>query len=309
MKSIAVIFLSILLSSILIAKDDKLTAEEYQVLGFKYERLNKEKAKEYFEKSCNLNDSLGCSLFSNYLIGEEKIKFVKKALKFYVPSSINKDYLGSLYASLGNAYMQNMESKKACSNLKKACDLGLCTPYNSLCLTTNKNIEVQNYLQVACILGDLKLVKKTIKKADVNGMASDGWTPLIRASKNNYLEIVKYLIEHGADLNIKNSAGYTALHKASYSGHTEVVKYLLSKGAKVDIRDEEKKTPLLISIDFYQIDKLRTLDTIKLLLKKGANPTLKDNSNLNALDVINLGLRQNNPQSKELFDLFKKYGY
>ena len=109
--------------------------------------------------------------------------------------------------------------------MKKACDLGLCNPYKSLCLRTNKNIEAQNNLQVACTLGDLKLVKKSINKADVNGLASDGWTPLIRASKNNYLEIVKYLVEHGANLNIRNSAGFTALHKASYSGHTEVVKY------------------------------------------------------------------------------------
>jgi len=310
MKKVTAILLSVsVISNILLAKNDNLTAEEYQVLGFKYERVNKEKAKNYFEKSCNLNDSLGCSLFSNYLVGENKIKIIKKALKFYVPSSINKDYLAELYTSLGRAYKENNESKKACKNLKKACDLGLCNSYNSLCITTNKNIKAQNDLQVACMLGNLKLVKKFIKKADVNGMASDGWTPLVRASKNNYLEIVKYLVEHGADLNIKNSSGYTALHKASYSGHIEVVKYLLSKGAKIDIKDASKKTPLLISIDFYQIDKLQTLDTIELLLKKGANPKLKDNSNINALDIITLGLRQKNPQSKELFDLFKKYGY
>ena len=309
MKYIVTILLALFLSSSLLISKDKLSAEEYQILGFKYRDLDPKKAKEYFEKSCNLNDSLGCAFFANYLNSQQKINISKKAIRLYKPSVINKDYLASLYVGLGRAYRENQNQKEGCIYLKKACELGLCNPYNTLCLRKNRNMEAQNALQMACIIGDLELVKKFIKQADVNGIASDGWTPLLRASKNNYLEIVKYLINHGADLNVKNSAGYTALHKASYSGHGDVVKYLISKGAEIDIKDAEGKTPLLISVDFYQIDHLRTTETIELLLKNGANPKIKDNSGLSTLDMINLGLRQKNHYSKELYKLFKKYGF
>jgi ankyrin repeat protein len=50
------------------------------------------------------------------------------------------------------------------------------------------------------------------------------------AALNGHLEIVKYLVEHGADIHIWEDE---ALRVASFNGHLEVVKYLLLQGADI----------------------------------------------------------------------------
>lgn len=80
-------------------------------------------------------------------------------------------------------------------------------------------------------LGKVKyLVEK--RGADIN----DYWNgaPLWRASRGGHLEIVKYLVEHGANVNAKDSYNDVALAIASECGHLEVVKYLLANGAIID---------------------------------------------------------------------------
>ena len=49
---------------------------------------------------------------------------------------------------------------------------------------------------------------------------------------NDRLEIVKYLVEHGADVNAKTENGVTVLMSATYNNNSEMVKFLVEHGAK-----------------------------------------------------------------------------
>lgn len=57
---------------------------------------------------------------------------------------------------------------------------------------------------------------------------SGGFTPLIQACQNGFLDIVTFLVESGADVNLADqSMGSTPLAQASYTGQTKIVEYLL----------------------------------------------------------------------------------
>ena len=58
-----------------------------------------------------------------------------------------------------------------------------------------------------------------------------GETSLMKASERGSLDIVKYLIEHGADVNIKNNEGETALNLAERWELNEIIKALKETGA------------------------------------------------------------------------------
>ena len=59
--------------------------------------------------------------------------------------------------------------------------------------------------------------------------------PLIWASRNGHLDIVKYLVGKGANIHADDDE---ALRLASHYGHLEVVKYLVEKGANIRARDD-----------------------------------------------------------------------
>ena len=91
-------------------------------------------------------------------------------------------------------------------------------------------------LMMASINGDLEMVKTLVegKKADLN---KSGWNPLLYACSKGRLEVAKYLVQHGADVNSTSPNGSTPLIMAAMSGNEYVVKYLLDQGADLKIRN------------------------------------------------------------------------
>ncbi|CAN6327577.1 unnamed protein product [Urochloa humidicola] len=71
---------------------------------------------------------------------------------------------------------------------------------------------------------------------DVNSHDKSGQTPLVTAVIGDYVDIVKYLLKHGASPNIFTSGenGRGPLHFAAEKGNCEMVTTLLSKGANVN---------------------------------------------------------------------------
>eukprot|EP01059_Diplonema_ambulator_P033650 TRINITY_DN7143_c0_g1_i3.p1 TRINITY_DN7143_c0_g1~~TRINITY_DN7143_c0_g1_i3.p1 ORF type:complete len:106 (+),score=18.65 TRINITY_DN7143_c0_g1_i3:352-669(+) len=55
-----------------------------------------------------------------------------------------------------------------------------------------------------------------------------GDTPLIRASREGHLDIVRFLLQHGAQIDAKDDEGCTPLDCARSAGHLDVVKELQS---------------------------------------------------------------------------------
>ena len=61
---------------------------------------------------------------------------------------------------------------------------------------------------------------------------ASGWTALHYAAVNGDLELVKYLIRHGANINKATAEGSSPLFLANLGGHDDVVKILRNAGAK-----------------------------------------------------------------------------
>lgn len=73
------------------------------------------------------------------------------------------------------------------------------------------------------------------------------------------VKCVEHLIALGAEINMplpldtNLTAGATPLHLAACNGHTQTVCALIAKGARADIRDSEGWTPLLVSVDLFDL--------------------------------------------------------
>ena len=59
-------------------------------------------------------------------------------------------------------------------------------------------------------------------KCDINDKDRHGTTALMNATSKNDLEVVKYLLNHGADINIKNKNGWSALSIAKGRGFLNI---------------------------------------------------------------------------------------
>lgn len=70
------------------------------------------------------------------------------------------------------------------------------------------------------------------KGADVNAMASKGYTPLQAAVVSGNKDMTELLVAKGADVNAKDSNGRTPLQVAVSMGRKAVAELLIAKGAR-----------------------------------------------------------------------------
>ncbi|NUO63734.1 MAG: ankyrin repeat domain-containing protein [Gemmatimonadaceae bacterium] len=84
--------------------------------------------------------------------------------------------------------------------------------------------------------GDLREMRLIVQGGgDVNWQLSPtGLTPLMAAASADHLEVVQFLIEHGADPSMRDSNGFTALERAQRYGANDVVRYLERLGASAE---------------------------------------------------------------------------
>ena len=151
--------------------------------------------------------------------------------------------------------------------------------------------------------GDLKKVKEIIDRDpnEINVQDAQGFTPLHLASGKGHIEIVEFLLNHGADIeleifngdtpllvaaryarygkyetiktllehgakvNHKDKHGRAALHDAAMYSGKEVINLLISYGADVNARDEHQSTPL------HQAAMLNNIEAAKALVEHGAD--------------------------------------
>jgi len=99
-----------------------------------------------------------------------------------------------------------------------------------------------------------------------------GSTPLMYAALYADAGALRRLLANGADPNIPNEAGATALMWAI--DDMEKTQLLIERGADVNARSNDGRTPLLIAAG-----RAGSRDVVKLLLDRGANPSLSATSN------------------------------
>mmetsp|Transcript_20594 Transcript_20594/g.43127 ORF Transcript_20594/g.43127 Transcript_20594/m.43127 type:complete len:331 (+) Transcript_20594:108-1100(+) len=113
--------------------------------------------------------------------------------------------------------------------------------------------------------------KGNVGKLKVEAPDNRGWTPLMCAASNGFVDTVKTLLDIGADCKAKNLEGRTALHVAAGKGMDKIVKMLLSKNSSiVNEKNERGWTPLFDAA-------LHCHETvIEMLIKAGADVDVED---------------------------------
>lgn len=108
---------------------------------------------------------------------------------------------------------------------------------------------------------------------NVNITNSHNETPLMYLALLGDVDRARQLIERGAKV---NRLGWTPLHYAASKGQAKMVSFLISQGALVDAPSPDGTTPLMMAA--YSGSE----DTVRVLLKAGAEPTTVDLKQLDA---------------------------
>lgn len=100
-------------------------------------------------------------------------------------------------------------------------------------------------------------------------------SPLMLAALRGYAAVCQQLLERDADV---NKPGWTPLHYAATGGHDDIIQILLDHDAYVDAASPNGSTPLMMAAMYG------SSSAVRLLLEAGADPTLKNDLGLTAID-------------------------
>ena len=117
-------------------------------------------------------------------------------------------------------------------------------------------------------------------------MNHGGFTSLLFAAREGYVEAARALLKNGADIDRPDPDGTTPLVMALTNGQWDMAKVLIESGANVNDWDFWGQSPLYMAVDMNilpagfrvelpRMDEATGLDIIKLLLAKGANPNVQ----------------------------------
>jgi hypothetical protein len=109
--------------------------------------------------------------------------------------------------------------------------------------------------------GHVERVVQYVNKVNVNRRASDGITPLMRATILNRFEIVSVLIERGADVNLADDFSNTALMFCVRHGDVKTALALMSAGADPRIKSSRGMNPIQYA---YKIGRKDLLEIISI---------------------------------------------
>ena len=108
-------------------------------------------------------------------------------------------------------------------------------------------------------------------------------SPLMMAALKGHLTQVRRLLARDADV---NKPGWTPLHYAATGGHVEVIRELLNAHAYIDAESPNRTTPLMMAARYG------SAAAVRALLESGADPTLRNDQGLTAVDFAFRASRQ-----------------
>jgi len=135
-------------------------------------------------------------------------------------------------------------------------------------------------IEQALKYNSVELLEKVLTEnnEDVNKKLWDGYTPLLIAVRKNNLEIVKYLVEHGANLKAKNKYGDTVFHRVAWNrGDYKITEYLTKMiPAYINEKDQYGHTPLDAVLRSNTLQKGGSIQATKVLLENGADKVINE---------------------------------
>ncbi len=181
----------------------------------------------------------------------------------------------------------------------------------------DKDQDGNGPLHLAAMSGNTKVMATVLEKiTQINAKGKNGYTPLLFAVKNAHYQATALLLSKGANIDHRANTGETALDIAVSSLNKSIAQLLINKGASVKgvngygnsvlmetIKSAFKPNKKVLAIiqmllagkadiNFmnkygntaltYAIAK-KSPELVDLLLKKGANPNLKDKNGYNAM--------------------------
>lgn len=144
-------------------------------------------------------------------------------------------------------------------------------------------------LFIAVKQGSLKAAEALIDwpRTRVEWRSPKDESPLMIAALKGQTEIVRKLIARDADV---NKPGWTPLHYAATGAHLEIMQILLDEHAYIDAESPNKSTPLMMAA------KYGTPAAVKLLLEAGADPKLRNELGLSAIEFAQQGNRRDSAE-------------
>lgn len=125
-------------------------------------------------------------------------------------------------------------------------------------------------------------------KTQVEWRSRQDESPLMIAAIRGHADLARKLVERGADV---NKPGWTPLHYAATGGHTAIMDMLIENHAYLDAESPNKTTPLMMAAHYG------TAAAVKVLLEAGADPLLRNELGLTAIDFA---YRANRKESADL---------
>lgn len=134
--------------------------------------------------------------------------------------------------------------------------------------------------------GDVEAMRQFLDDGfPVNAGNDVGYTALMAAARGTSLEMIRFLLSHGAQATLADKRGYTALHWAVAQPVRDAPRQmaclcvLLDAGAAPNALNEDGITPLMNAAWFG------CRDSVRELLRRGADPLIRDSKGRTARDL------------------------
>jgi ankyrin repeat protein len=132
--------------------------------------------------------------------------------------------------------------------------------------------------------------------ADIKHKSNGLTTAFLIAAQNSSMRVLTVLKEKGANINERGWNNRTALHLAALASTPVTIPGLLDWGLDINAQDDEGLTPLMYAVKFNATQpgiittgKLPPLETVQILLEKGADCFITNKDGKTALGIAKDG--------------------
>lgn len=114
----------------------------------------------------------------------------------------------------------------------------------------------------------------------IDAQSTNGWTAAMIAAAKGFDQVLGLLVEQNADPWLADGYGWSPLMRAIDNRHRNVVRYLLGlPDVSLNKQNENGSTALHVAVLTGDVE------SVRLLLKRGADQMIRDKANRSALDI------------------------